>query len=138
MSERWEAGAETDAAIARRVFGGPTQHPEWYWWNTANWGGWYAEGYSLPEGAEAGPFCGPKFSEQIAAAMAVFEAVVGMAGAGGINADMEDARGEGFVVSAWFGMDDDAVGASGPPALAICRAALHWLAALDSAGEGEG
>lgn len=69
-----------------------------------------------------GPFT-PAYATDPEAAMSVFEAAVAMTGSGAINADMEDARGEGFVVVVWFGPDD--IGAFGRFPRAICEAALR-------------
>lgn len=68
-----------------------------------------------------GPFT-PAYATDIGAAMSVFEAVVERTGSGAINADMEDARGGGFVVLVWFGPDD--IGVYGRLPRAICEAAL--------------
>lgn len=116
------AGPELDAEIARVVFGGPSVHPEWYWWDGT--------------GSDAQPigYVGPPFSTDVAAAMQVFEAMVEMTGSGSIHADMENARGEGLIVAVLFGWEDDAVGANGPLPEAICLAAL---AAYSDGREGD-
>lgn len=70
----------------------------------------------------------PRYSTDVAAAMTVFEAMVEMTGSGSISADMEDARGEGFIVGVSFGFDDEDGGsAMGPLPEAVCRAALDAL-----------
>lgn len=66
----------------------------------------------------------PMYSRDIAAAMRLFEAMVEMTGAGSISADMEDARGEGFIVGVSFGFDEQHGTADGPLPEAVCRAAL--------------
>lgn len=73
----------------------------------------------------------PRYSSDIGAAMKVFEVMVEAEGVGSINADMEDSRGDGFIVSVSFGFDPIWI-ASGPLPEAICRAALS--AAADGRG----
>lgn len=128
--ERMQAGPELDAEVSRRVFGVPwTLHsycvingrrkdvPTWV----------YDEDWCSPDDPPGGWTWGmtpPAYSRDDGLAMRVFEALVEMMGTGSIHADMEDARGEGFVVSVSIGCDEQAVTASGPLPLAICRAAL--------------
>lgn len=77
----------------------------------------------------------PPYSTDVAEAMCLFETMVEMTGAGSISADMEDARGEGFIVGVSFGFDDEDGGSAvGPLPEAICRAAL---AAVRGAADGE-
>lgn len=138
MSEQQhEAGRETDALVARAVMGIDTEEREWCeQWAPLPGGGTYHEQcqrcgqrravYGMTD-LMSGP-CRiriPAYSADIAAAMSVFEAMVEMTGAGSISADMEDARGQGFIVGVSFGFDDESGGAAmGPLPLAICRAAL--------------
>lgn len=138
MGSEQDAGPEMDRLIAERIFGvkrlydcegKPCQADEpWplYIPSGKPWRTHHIDAVPLP-----------RYSTNVAVAMTVFEAMVEMTGSGSISADMEDARGQGFIVSVWLGFDDDAVGATGPLPLAICRAALSALAAVRGAGDGE-
>lgn len=128
MSQEMQAGAALDAEIARRVFGYEVKLVTEEERRTA-----LAEtGYALQDVERRDWGNGTliwsplrRYSRDVGAAMVVFEAMVEMTGVGGINADMEDARGEGFVCSVRFGFDG--AHAIAPLPLAICRAALAAL-----------
>jgi hypothetical protein len=129
-----EAGPLLDSKIAEMVFG-LTPCDGWERVNFGSAGGpalmkrcEHLQGRCYPSqtvgsinGRIGGP---PRYSSDYGAAMQVFEALVEMTGYGSITADMEDARGEGFVVSIVVGFDDAIVNSTGPLPLAICRAAI--------------
>lgn len=133
MAEKtWEAGPELDAEIARRVLGMDVKlvtedEEREFPCQLRN-----VEHRRVRDFRIWSPL--RPYSTDVGAAMLVFEALVEMTGSGGLWADMEDARGEGFVVSVTFGFDD-AVTATAPLPLAVCRAAL---AVLDAANPARG
>ena len=65
---------ELDEEIARKVFGGPFEHVEWWWWNTADWpiGPLYKQD-EIPDRALPLIYAGPHFSTDIRAAWMVVE-----------------------------------------------------------------
>lgn len=108
---------DLDYQVAEKVFG---------WQLCVDASGGDTVYWSVPEGDPARDAFGsadrpPLYSTDVAAAMTAFERMVERIGAGGINLDMEDARGQGHIYHVWIG---DSAGVSGPLPEAICRAAL--------------
>lgn len=65
---------QLDEQIARRVFGGPFERVEWWWWSTADWpmGPLYKKD-EIPESAKPLLYAGPHFSTRIEAAWLIVE-----------------------------------------------------------------
>ncbi len=132
-----EAGRELDRLIAERVFGLNTEQRQYHEYRADPWAcDGCGKRRAYVSRTQVGP-CLPAaspYSTDVAAVMTVFEAMVEMTGSGSIEADMEWARGEGFIVNVTLGFDETTANSTGPLPLAICRAAL----AAREASEREG